>query len=130
MNPAVFMDANEDALDRIDNKAGSLLTHISMMVAAASFMVGAADTSTLERVVIGFEITLYLFFALLCLRCLSFRDLASSRDQSTRAGSLARYRHEMRREVVVRSILLNLSIRWVFLITFVFLLSVFVHLVL
>ena len=62
VHPEVWMSGNETALDRIDAKAGSVLTHISMMLAAATFMISAADTSDFERVVIGLEIICYHFF--------------------------------------------------------------------
>ena len=127
-NPKIWMDANEPSMDRIDAKAGSMLTHISMMVAAASFMVSSGETSLIERIIVGLEITAYLFFALVCVRCLMYRDLVT--DTQASAKGMERYRTELRREVIIRRNMINLSIRWVFLITFVFMLSVAVHLVL
>jgi len=122
VNPFVWMSGNETALDRIDSKAGSMLTHISMMLAAATFMISAADTSDLERIIIGIEIIAYLFIALICIRCLGYVDIPGRKHQS-----IDRIEHELRLEVRRRSLLLNISIRWMFLITFVFMLSVLAH---
>ena len=118
----VWISGNGAALDRIDAKAGSLLTHISMMLAAATFMISAADTSSIERVIIGLELVCYLFLALLCVRCLAFRDIPIG----TPSG-LGRLSEELRLEVRRRSLILNIAVRWMFLITFVFMLSVLVH---
>ncbi len=122
INPIIWMSGNETALDRIDAKAGSLLTHISMMLAAATFMISAADTSDLERVIIGIELVCYLFLALLCVRCLGFVDVPGRKH-----AKIDRVEEELRLEVRRRSLLLNISIRWMFLITFVFMLSVLAH---
>ena len=122
INPIIWMSGNETALDRIDAKAGSLLTHISMMLAAATFMISAADTSDLERIIIGIELICYLFVALLCVRCLRFVDVPGRIHER-----IDRIERELRIEVRRRSLLLNISIRWMFLITFVFMLSVLAH---
>lgn len=121
-------EGSEQSLDRLDSKAGSLLTHISMMIAAASFMVTSENSSNLERIVIGAEITAYLFLALICLRCLVYRDFI---DHKLNSGTnVEDYKMHTRSEVKRRAQLLNFSLRWVFFITFIFALSVFVHLVL
>jgi hypothetical protein len=122
VNPLVWLDGNEAALNRIDAKAGSLLTHISMMVAAATFMISAVDTSYLERVIIGVEIVCYLFIALLSIRCLGFVDVPGPKH-----NSISRINRDLRIEVRRRSLILNISIRWMFLVTFLFMLSVFGH---
>ncbi len=122
VNPIVWMSGNEAALDRIDAKAGSMLTHISMMLAAATFMISAADTSAAERIVIGIEVVCYLCIALICIRCLGFVDIPGRKHQS-----IDRIEKELRFEVRRRSLLLNIAIRWMFLITFVFMLSVLAH---
>ncbi len=118
----VWIDSNQTAMDRIDAKAGSPLTHISMMLAAATFMISAADTSNLEQVIIGFEIVAYLFVALLCIRCLGFIDTPGPQHQR-----IAPVQNELRIEVRRRANILNISIRWMFLITFVFMISVLAH---
>ena len=122
VHPEVWMSGNETALDRIDAKAGSVLTHISMMLAAATFMISAADTSDFERVVIGLEIICYLFLALICIRCLGFIDVPGRK-----IARIGRIETELRVEVRRRSLLLNIAIRWMFLVTFVFMLSVLAH---
>ena len=123
---SIVMDADTEALDRLDGKAGSLLTHISMMIAAATFMVSSASTSYLENVVIGIEVTIYIFLALLCVRCLAFTTLIPTRGLNT----LHQYRADLRREVQTRSLILNFCVRWVFIVTFIFMLTVLAHLVL
>ena len=125
VNPQIWMSNNESALVRIDAKAGSLLTHISMMIAAAAFMISPSDTSQWERAVIGLEITGYLFLALMCVRCLNMIDIPGRNHEV-----LSRIETEIRKEVRRRSLILNAAVRWVFLLTFVFLLTVIVHLTL
>ena len=125
VNPKVWLSSNESALVRIDAKAGSLLTHISMMIAAAAFMISPSTTSNLERVVVGLEIVGYLFLALMCVRCLSMIDIPGGEYKD-----LGRVSVELRLEVRRRSMLLNMALRWVFLLTFVFLLTVLAHLTL
>ena len=123
VNPTIWMQSNAEAFDRVDAKAGSLLTHISMMLAAATFMISAANTSDIERAVIGLEVVCYLFLALICVRCLRFVDIPNS----TSGGGVENVHHELRLEVRRRSLILNIAIRWMFLITFVFMLSVLAH---
>ena len=122
VNPTIWIQGNSEALDRLDSKAGSLLTHISMMLAAATFMISAADTSHVERIIIGLEVVCYLFLALICIRCLRYLDLPSAAQ-----SGLGRINEQIRLEVRRRSLLLNIAIRWMFLITFVFMLSVLAH---
>ncbi len=117
VNPTVLISENANAFDRIDAKAGSVLTHISMMLAAARFMISAAVTSDLERIVIGIEIICYLFIALICIRCLGFVDIPGPQH-----GGLGQVNSKLRIEVRRRSLLLNIAIRWMFLITFIFML--------
>ena len=122
VNSSILISGNEKAFDRIDAKAGSILTHISMMLAAATFMISAADTSDIERIIIGVEIICYLFIALICIRCLGFVDVPGNHQ-----SGLGKIHEQLRIEVRRRSLLLNISIRWMFLITFVFMLSVLAH---
>jgi len=124
VNPLIWTKGNSEAFDRIDAKAGSLLTHISMMLAAATFMISAADTSDLERIIIGIELICYLFLALVCVRCLSFIDIPKT---SNGHGGMDKIHLSLRTEVRKRSLLLNIAIRWMFLITFVFMLSIMAH---
>ena len=124
LSSGILQYGNEEALDRLDAKAGSLLTHISMMVAAATFMISAIDTSPLEKIIISVEIIAYLYLALLCICCLKFIDI----PPTTPAVKVSkRMRTELRLEVRRRSLLLNIAIRWMFLITFVFMLTVVAH---
>ena len=59
----------------IDNKAGGLLTHTSMMIAALGISAPVIANDYFEQGVIVVEIMLYLMVALGCLRCLSmFQD--------------------------------------------------------
>jgi hypothetical protein len=55
----------------LDNKAGGLLTHTSMMIAALGVSAPVVADNHFEQGVIVLEIMLYLLVALGCLRCLS-----------------------------------------------------------
>jgi uncharacterized membrane protein len=55
----------------IDNKAGGLLTHTSMMIAALGVSAPVVANKYFEQGVIVIEIMAYLLVALGCLRCLS-----------------------------------------------------------
>lgn len=125
LNPLLYHAAVEDALDQINAKAGSVLTHISMMIAAATFVVSTDDTHLLERIIIAVEISAYLFFALCCLRCLAYTDLPFGYGKQNRGAE--RYREELRGVVRVRGQILNFAVRWTFLVTFIFALSLAAH---
>jgi hypothetical protein len=59
----------------IDSKAGGLLTHTSMMIAALGVSAPVVANDRFEQGVIVVEIMFYLLVALGCLRCLSmFQD--------------------------------------------------------
>ena len=55
----------------LDNKAGGLLTHTSMMIAALGVSAPVVADNHFEQGVIVIEIMMYLLVALGCLRCLS-----------------------------------------------------------
>jgi hypothetical protein len=55
----------------IDSKAGGLLTHTSMMIAALGISAPVVADNHFEQGVIVIEIMMYLLVALGCLRCLS-----------------------------------------------------------
>jgi len=129
VHPSLLTDTNEVALERLDAKAGSLLTHISMMIAASSFMISFSETHIVEKVIVGSQMTFYLFLAILCVRCLVFQDLVRTRGNHGQL-MLPDYRASVRLEVKRRALLLNFCTRWLFLITFVFAITVVVHLVL
>ena len=61
----------------LDSKAGGLLTHTSMMIAALGISAPVVANDHFEQGVIVIEIMLYLLVALGCLRCLSMfhRDI-------------------------------------------------------
>lgn len=127
INEASYVQASETSLDRADSKAGSVLTHISMMIAAATFVVSSTDTHWLEKLIIGFELCAYLLLALCCLRCLVYVDIPKGFGELTGGGD-ASITKRIRRQVVVRSSHLNFAIRWTFVVTFVFALSLAAHL--
>ena len=62
----------------LDSKAGGLLTHTSMMIAALGVSAPVVAENHFEHGVIVIEIMMYLLIALGCLRCLSMfhRDIA------------------------------------------------------
>jgi hypothetical protein len=55
----------------LDNKAGGLLTHTSMMIAALGVSAPVVADNHFEQGVIVIEIMMYLLVALGCLRCLA-----------------------------------------------------------
>jgi hypothetical protein len=55
----------------LDSKAGGLLTHTSMMIAALGFTAPVVAENHFEQGVIVIEIMMYLLIAVGCLRCLS-----------------------------------------------------------
>jgi hypothetical protein len=55
----------------LDSKAGELLTHTSMMIAALGFTAPVVAENHFEQGVIVIEIMMYLLIAVGCLRCLS-----------------------------------------------------------
>lgn len=124
-----YNDSVDDALARIDSKAGSLLTHISMMIAAATFVISADGTKVFEKVVIGAEIILYLFLALGCLRVLVYQDVLSNPRSLSGPGPDA-YKAELRAQVIRRGAILNFAIRHTFLLTFIFAISLAAPLIL
>jgi hypothetical protein len=64
----------------LDSKAGGLLTHTSMMIAALGLTAPVVAENHFEQGVIVIEIMMYLLIALGCLRCLSMfhRDAGRS----------------------------------------------------
>lgn len=123
-----YLESVEDALTRIDAKAGAVLTHISMMVAAGAFVFSAGRIHWLEKIAIGCEIVAYLFLALCCLRCLLYRDVLSENMKLQGMGPDA-YRAKVRIEVVKSGLILNFAVRWTFFITFIFAISLTFQLV-
>jgi hypothetical protein len=63
----------------LDSKAGGLLTHTSMMIAALGVSAPVVADNHFEQGVIVLEIMLYLLVALGCLRCLSMFHRDASR---------------------------------------------------
>ena len=129
IHEALYLDASAASLDRVDSKAGSLLTHISMMIAVATFVVASAETSWLEQFIIGAEIFVYLRLALCCLRCLVFVDVPEGLHRLSGGGD-GSFKSLLREQAIIRGGILNVAIRWTFVVTFVFALSLAAHLVL
>ncbi|HUI13974.1 MAG TPA: hypothetical protein VL048_10965 [Xanthobacteraceae bacterium] len=80
-------------LQIIDNKAGGLLTHASMMIAALGVSAPVVANDYFEQGVIVAEIMLYLLVALGCLRCLSVfqNDLESPHPDAARDEMILRH---------------------------------------
>jgi hypothetical protein len=57
-------------LDIIDQKVSSLLTHVSVMIAALSMFSGTVITTGLAHYLMIFEIVIYVFVAIGLLRCI------------------------------------------------------------
>jgi uncharacterized membrane protein len=97
----------------IDSKAGGLLTHTSMMIAALGVSAPVVANDRFEQGVIVVEIMFYLLVALGCLRCLSmFQD-----DLEKPAKEAARD------ELILRHKLFRLCNRAAILLTLLVLLS-------
>src|ERR1700733_2759654 len=97
----------------IDSKAGGLLTHTSMMIAALGVSAPVVANDRFEQGVIVVEIMFYLLVALGCLRCLSmFQD-----DLEKPAKEAARD------ELILRHKLFRLCNRAATLLTFLVLVS-------
>lgn len=133
INVATDQDINalEVQMQEIAQKAGSTLTHISLMVAIALFVIQGADTSLFETIIVSVEVFLYLWMALVCLTCLYFHDTRSERtgEQTWRSGTTVRASSLLRR-VLRTAPLQNFATRWTLLISFIFMLSLIVHIIL
>ncbi len=77
---AVLPEGAHQAFVDIDTKAASLLTHVSMMVAAIGIAANVVAGSKWEQGFMIGQIMLYLLIAIACLRCSSlFRGLTEDR---------------------------------------------------
>lgn len=128
-----IVDVSEGAISRLDGKAGATLTHISMMIAAATFVISSDSSSALEKFVIFVEVTLYLFAALCCLRCLIFTDRLFMSDivkVNLTDSATEEYGRTLVLEVSKRGRLTNLAVKLTFFVTFIFALSLAAHIML
>jgi hypothetical protein len=66
-----FVRGAEALILTIETKAGTLLTHISMMIAVTGLMLATSSESLSYEVLLAGELTIYLLLALLCIRCQS-----------------------------------------------------------
>ena len=128
-----FVDISEASIARLDGKAGATLTHISMMIAAATFVISSDSSSVPEKSIILVEVTLYLFAALCCLRCLVFTDRLLMGDLTKlnlTDSAMDEYGHKLVLEVLKRGRLTNLAVKLTFFVTFIFALSLAAHIML
>ena len=116
---------DEDALRRIDQKCGAVLTHISMMIAAAAFLFSSASESQAEQVFLGLEIACYLLLAVLCLRCLYYRDYVKDVGENDLEGFA--HKAALRFHIVRCARYLNFVIGGTIILTTLLMLSVLVH---
>jgi hypothetical protein len=65
----VQVQNGERWISALENKAGVLLTHISMMIAVTGLMLAISNDSLWYEVVLACELAAYLLLALLCIRC-------------------------------------------------------------
>jgi hypothetical protein len=93
------------SMQNIDAKTVGLLTHVSMMIAALSFIASLVADHHLEEGIIIFEIAVYLLLAIGCLRCINLlnprRLTGTSSDLNT----------ELRHEILLRRELYILCVR-------------------
>lgn len=93
-------EAAHRAFENLDAKSASLLTHVSMMVAAIGITATLVAETKLEQGFMIVQIMIYLFVAVVCLRCSSlFRGLT---EDSLPAEELGR-ELILRRELYSRS---------------------------
>ena len=106
-------------LQIIDNKAGGLLTHTSMMIAALGISAPVVANDYFEQGVIEVEIMFYLLVALGCLRCLSMfqNDLDSPTNEAARDELI--FRHKLfglcNRAAILLTLLVLLSLPLLYL---------------
>ena len=86
-------EAAQRTFENIDTKSASLLTHVSMMVAAIGITATFVAESKWEQAFMVFQIMLYLLIAIACLRCSSLFRGAMDENLSPM---------EIGREVVLR----------------------------
>ncbi len=107
------------SMQNIDAKTVGLLTHVSMMIAALSFIASLVADRRIEEGIIIFEISAYLLLAIGCLRCLNLFNLPRSVGKSS--GDL---NEELRHEILLRRELYILCVRAATVITICILISV------
>jgi hypothetical protein len=106
-------------LQIIDSKAGGLLTHTSMMIAALGISAPVVANDYFEQGVIVLEIMFYLLVALGCLRCLSMfqNDLDSPAGEAARDELI--FRHKLfglcNRAAILLTLLVLLSLPLLYL---------------
>ncbi len=100
-----------------------------MMIAAATFMISGDAAATIENVIIGGEIVVYIFLALCCIRCIIYRDLLRAHGGQT-DPDFKNYLKGIREDVIRSGMILNFALRWTFFVTFLFMLSAIVHVIL
>lgn len=118
-------------LSRIEAKAAAYLQHISMMIAAIGLLLAGFAESSFEKAILVFELIGYLVLALGCIRCLyHVPGLEMSGYQPHRAGEEflnAREEIVYISEVAFREEVLAVCTKWMWLLTIVFALTVFLH---
>lgn len=90
---AALPDAVHRAFGEIDTKAASLLTHVSMMVAALGITATLIANSPLEQGFMVTQIMLYLLVAIACLRCSALFRAVTEDEMSE---------EKLRKELVLR----------------------------
>ena len=69
LNMAGQVENAERWISALESKTGTLLTHISMMIAITGLMLAISNDSMWYEVVLALELIFYLLLALLCIRC-------------------------------------------------------------
>jgi hypothetical protein len=104
------------SMQNIDAKTVGLLTHVSMMIAALSFIASLVADHRLEEGII-IEITVYLLLAIGCLRCINLLNPHRS------TGKPSDLNTELQHEILLRRELYILCVRATTVITICILIS-------
>jgi predicted lysophospholipase L1 biosynthesis ABC-type transport system permease subunit len=97
---ALLPEPAHRAFENLDSKSASLLTHVSMMIAAIGITATLVAETKLEQGFMIVQIMVYLLIAVICLRCSSL--FRGATDENLPADELGR-------ELILRRELYSLS---------------------
>jgi hypothetical protein len=87
--PAELWSATGSIFAILDSKTAALLTHVSLMIAAISVAISAAENHFVTKICSAAFITLYILAAYCCLRCLRFEIFGWNRLGNRMSGKAA-----------------------------------------
>lgn len=125
-NPAGLWSATKDIFAILDTKTSALLTHVSLMIAAISVAISAAEGHFVTKISSAVFITLYILVAYCCLRCLRFEIFGwnrvgpgTERDAASTVENDARRNREtsILAEIAFRDSLYRTALQWASVLT-------------